>query len=195
MNVLLAVRTQGEHRSLVLFELQGTTMRRLRLPLPALQILQQDLHPPPNDEATARAIALLGHYSTFQQLSFAPHFPLASIADDYTIPPTYLAFVDYQKLYEKPVDTVLESSPASMPTSPDPRGSAPSADVPDVPSVPEHPTKASSSFLEEPSRWVYQDPKGILRGKMSTQLVNTIPSNTFFLFRTLGFRDNAELVT
>lgn len=100
------------------------------------------------EENAAKALNLLGPYSTFQQLSFAPHFPLASIADECIIPPTYLAFVDYQKLYEKPMHTKMKDLGLSSDR--------------DDPSPP--PLLGSQQVPEKPVRWVYKDPKGIIQG-------------------------------
>lgn len=52
------------------------------------------------DELITMAAAQMSAYTTFQQLSFAPQFPLATIADDYVIPPTYPSFLDYRSQYE-----------------------------------------------------------------------------------------------
>ncbi|KAG9083421.1 hypothetical protein FS749_006049 [Ceratobasidium sp. UAMH 11750] len=51
--------------------------------------------------------AQAGPYTTFQQLSFAPAFPLAAIADDYIIPPTYLSFCEYRDEWEPDVERVV----------------------------------------------------------------------------------------
>lgn len=46
------------------------------------------------DELMALATAHTSPYTTFQQLTFAPNFPLATIADEYIIPPTYPSFLE-----------------------------------------------------------------------------------------------------
>ncbi|KAG8747946.1 hypothetical protein FRC10_010565 [Ceratobasidium sp. 414] len=66
----------------------------------------------PNDpalveEMTALTTAQSGSYTTFQQLSFAPAFPLAAIADDYIIPPTYLSFCEYRDEWEPDAERVV----------------------------------------------------------------------------------------
>ncbi|KAG9098882.1 hypothetical protein FRC06_005875 [Ceratobasidium sp. 370] len=66
----------------------------------------------PNDPALAEEMAALttaqaGPYTTFQQLSFAPAFPLAAIADDYIIPPTYLSFCEYRDEWEPDAERVV----------------------------------------------------------------------------------------
>jgi hypothetical protein len=106
----------------------------------------------PSDDNVAKSVAALGPYTTFQQLSFAPRFPLAGIADEYIIPPTYLSFVEYQKRYEVPFEQPAEETQQAEPEE--------EVDEPSSPS------SLASSLLSplEPPRWVYQDPKGILRG-------------------------------
>jgi hypothetical protein len=96
------------------------------------------------DELVALATAQMGPYTTFQQLSFAPNIPLASIADEYIIPPTYPSFLEYRSKYEpdtghsNSVDlTQLQFSPPGLPPP------APSA----------------------PSRWFYRDPKSMIHGE------------------------------
>ncbi|KAG8791922.1 hypothetical protein FRC12_007837 [Ceratobasidium sp. 428] len=69
----------------------------------------------PNDPVLAEELAALnaaqsGPYTTFQQLSFAPAFPLAAIADDYVIPPTYLEFCAYRDEWEPDAERV-EAAP------------------------------------------------------------------------------------
>ena len=92
--------------------------------------------------------AQMGAYTTFQQLSFTPKFPLASIADEYVIPPTYPDVLDYKLRYEtenKKVDVAEEVhaqeqahfTPPGLPV----------------------PTPAA------PSRWFYRDPKNVVHGQ------------------------------
>lgn len=90
--------------------------------------------------------SMSGFYTTFQQLSFAPNFPIAIIADEYTIPPTYLDFVTYKGEHEKDLDMR------------DYFGDGPSNDTDGK--VPRSPPGLTTS-----PRWVYLDPIGILRGK------------------------------
>ncbi|QRV76384.1 GYF domain-containing protein mpd2 [Ceratobasidium sp. AG-Ba] len=59
------------------------------------------------EEMAALTTAQAGAYTTFQQLSFAPAFPLASIADDYIIPPTYLSFCEYRDQWEPDAERVI----------------------------------------------------------------------------------------
>ena len=56
------------------------------------------------DELVTLAAAQMSPYTTFQQLSFAPKFPLATIADEYIISPTYRSFLEYRSQYEPEVD-------------------------------------------------------------------------------------------
>ena len=92
-------------------------------------------------------------YTTFQQLSFAPNFPLAAIADEYVIPPTYLDFIDYQKQHE----TNLDISDIPI-TNGAPAGTSQTANASSAPRSP-------PGLPRPPPRWVYRDPKGILRGE------------------------------
>lgn len=96
------------------------------------------------EELVALATAQMGPYTTFQQLSFAPNFPLASIADDYIIPPTYPDFLDYRTEYEPEVNGSSNVDLAQVQFSP--------------PGLPV-PTSCP------PPKWFYQDPKGIVHGK------------------------------
>jgi len=91
-------------------------------------------------------------YTTFQQLSFAPNFPLAAIADEYAIPPTYLDFIDYQKHHEASLDI------SEIPTTGEPADASQTADTPAAP-------RAPPGLPRPPPRWIYRDPKGILRGE------------------------------
>ena len=81
-----------------------------------------------------------GPYTTFQQLGFAPKFPLASIADEYIIPPTYATFLEYRAEFEPEEGgsdlTQVQFSPPGLP-------------IP-IPAA--------------PSCWYYRDPKGIIHG-------------------------------
>ncbi|KAJ7107623.1 hypothetical protein C8R43DRAFT_963074 [Mycena crocata] len=74
------------------------------------------------EELVALATARMGPYTTFQQLSFAPKFPLASIADEYIIPPTYPDFLDYRTEHEPEASgsnstdlTQIQFSPPGLP--------------------------------------------------------------------------------
>lgn len=114
----------------------------------------QDTVTTPNEAATSNSVAhpeelvtiataQMGPYTTFQQLSFAPKFPLASIADEYIIPPTYPAFLEYRAEHEPEEGsstdlTRIQFSPPGLP-------------VP-VPTA--------------PSRWYYRDPKNVVHGKL-----------------------------
>ena len=94
------------------------------------------------EELVALASAQVGPYTTFQQLSFAPKIPLATIADDYIIPPTYPNFLGYRAEHEP--DTYGDGrNLASIQFSP-----------------PGLPMPASAP----PSRWFYRDPKCVVHG-------------------------------
>jgi hypothetical protein len=96
------------------------------------------------EELVALSSAQMGQYTTFQQLSFAPRFPLASIADDYIIPPTYPQYLQHREQYE----------PGSSITP----GTAGSSQVQFSP--PGLPVPA----ISPPTRWFYRDPKGVVHG-------------------------------
>ena len=92
------------------------------------------------EELLAVATAQMGPYTTFQQLGFAPNFPLASIADEYIIPPTYPTFLEYRAEHEPNADgtAVLSETQFSPPGLPIPTPTAP--------------------------RWYYRDPKNVVHG-------------------------------
>ncbi|KAG1716564.1 hypothetical protein ID866_616 [Astraeus odoratus] len=97
------------------------------------------------EELMAIASTQVGPYTTFQQLSFAPKFPLATIADDYIIPPTYADFLGYRAEHEpENVDlSTIQFNPPGLPM----------------------PAPAP------PSRWFYRDPKGIVHGPWKATLM------------------------
>ncbi|KAJ7042438.1 hypothetical protein C8F04DRAFT_1030059 [Mycena alexandri] len=102
------------------------------------------------EELVALATARMGPYTTFQQLSFAPKFPLASIADEYIIPPTYPDFLDYRTEHEPEASgsngtdlTQIQFSPPGLP----------------VPAV------------TAPSKWFYRDPKNTIHGPWKASLM------------------------
>jgi len=105
----------------------------------------QTLH---GEDVSVLTTAQMGAYTTFQQLGFTPKFPLASIADEYIIPPTYPDVLDYKLMYEtenKNEDVAVEAhTPEQAHFTP--------------PGLPV-PTPAA------PSRWFYRDPKNVIHGK------------------------------
>ncbi|TCD66373.1 hypothetical protein EIP91_001422 [Steccherinum ochraceum] len=102
------------------------------------------------DELLAMAAASASPYSTFQQLSFAPRFPLAAIADEYVIPPTYPSFLEYRKEFEPDVDGQPKVDLSQTQFSP------PGLPVP---------------IQLPPCRWFYKDPKGIIHGPWKASLM------------------------
>ena len=84
-----------------------------------------------------------GPYTTFQQLSFSPNFPLAAIVDEYVIPPTYPDFLQYRSVYEPEVNGNADVDLSQVQFTP--------------PGLPVPPTAP-------PSRWYYRDPKGVVHG-------------------------------
>jgi hypothetical protein len=97
------------------------------------------------DELLAVTTAQMGPYTTFQQLTFSPNFPLASIADEYIIPPTYPEFVEYRDLYETEVNVDANTNTETTQAQFSPPG------LPVPPPAP-------------PSKWYYRDPKGVVHG-------------------------------
>lgn len=127
----------------------------------------------PTDEPSAVVIAQMGPYTTFQQLSFAPRFPLASIADDYIIPPTYPNFLSYRDEHEQGEDTSKNNGSELVPT----QFSPPGLPIP-VPSG--------------PTQWYYKDPKGVMHGMCHKIASNVEKLNE--LSRTMGLESHAGLV-
>ncbi len=102
--------------------------------------------PGQNEEVLLMTTTQMGPYTTFQQLSFAPRFPLASIADEYIIPPTYPSVLETkarQELKNGNEDVLVESQERAQFTPP-------GLPVP---------------TLSAPSRWFYRDPKNIIHGE------------------------------
>ncbi|KAJ7225712.1 hypothetical protein GGX14DRAFT_640516 [Mycena pura] len=102
------------------------------------------------EELLALATTRMGPYTTFQQLSFAPKFPLASIADEYIIPPTYPDFIEYRNEYEPEASgsnstdlTQIQFSPPGLPVPP----------------------------VTAPCRWYYRDPKNTIHGPWKASLM------------------------
>ncbi|KAF9056319.1 hypothetical protein BJ165DRAFT_1432592 [Panaeolus papilionaceus] len=99
------------------------------------------------EELLLLATAQMGPYTTFQQLTFAPNFPLASIADEYIIPPTYPTFMEYKAEHEpengEENGPVTQFSPPGLPIP------APTA----------------------PSKWYYRDPKSVVHGPWKASLM------------------------
>ncbi|KAI0757127.1 hypothetical protein C8Q80DRAFT_1333768 [Daedaleopsis nitida] len=102
------------------------------------------------DELVTLAAAQMSPYTTFQQLSFAPNFPLATIADEYIIPPTYGSFLDYRGQYE-----------------PDGEGNA----IVDLSQVQFSPPGLPVPTPAPPSKWFYRDPKGVIHGPWKASLM------------------------
>lgn len=101
------------------------------------------------EELAALAATQVSPYTTFQQLSFAPNFPLASIADEYIIPPTYTSFLQYREEYE-----------------PESAGN----DNPDMSPMHLSQLQLSPPGLPLPAplppcQWFYRDPKSVVHGK------------------------------
>ncbi|KAF8167951.1 hypothetical protein B0H34DRAFT_670257 [Crassisporium funariophilum] len=101
------------------------------------------------EEVVVLATAQMGPYTTFQQLGFAPNFPLASIADEYIIPPTYATFLEYRSEHEPEggaTHTDLSQTQFSPPGLPVP-----------TPTV--------------PPKWYYRDPKNVVHGPWKASLM------------------------
>ncbi|KAF7784446.1 hypothetical protein Agabi119p4_611 [Agaricus bisporus var. burnettii] len=106
----------------------------------------------PTDELLAVATAQMGPYTTFQQLKFTPRFPLASITDDFVIPPSYPTFLEYRDRYEPEEDANNNSITTDKPSQFSPPG---------LPA----PTPTG------PTQWYYKDPKGVTHGPWSSALM------------------------
>ncbi|EPQ60823.1 hypothetical protein GLOTRDRAFT_135438 [Gloeophyllum trabeum ATCC 11539] len=102
------------------------------------------------EELVALATAHMGPYTTFQQLSFSPNFPLAAIADEYMIPPTYPSFLQYRAEHEPEVNGSATVDLAQVNFSP-----------------PGLPVPAPTA----PSMWYYRDPKGVVHGPWKASLM------------------------
>jgi hypothetical protein len=98
---------------------------------------------PPSEELAVLATAQASPYTTFQQLSFAPNFPLASISDEFVIPPTYQEFLQYR----------AEHEPASV-----------GENGVDLSQIQFSPPGLPAPVTLPPSKWYYRDPKGIVHG-------------------------------
>jgi hypothetical protein len=119
----------------------------------------QDVTQP--DETNAAATLKMGPFTTFQQLAFAPKFPLASIANEYIIPPTYASFLDYRNEHEAEPSGQDSADLASLQFTP-----------PGLPLLSPLP----------PSRWFYRDPKGVVHGVFSLFCLN----ESFYLTARIG---------
>lgn len=96
-----------------------------------------------SEELVTIATANMSPYTTFQQLNFSPRFPLASIADEYIIPPTYRDFLEYRAEHEHEDGSNMDLTQIQF--------SPPGLPVP-VPTA--------------PSRWYYRDPKNVVHGRV-----------------------------
>lgn len=102
------------------------------------------------EELVALTTAQIGPYTTFQQLSFAPKFPLASVSDDYTIPPTYADFLGYRAEHEP--DTCGNGSV-------------------NLATIQFNPPGLPMPTPSPPSRWCYRDPRGNVHGPWKATLM------------------------
>ncbi|KAG7099368.1 hypothetical protein E1B28_001224 [Marasmius oreades] len=116
------------------------------------------------EELVALATAQMGPYTTFQQLSFAPRFPLASIADDYVIPPTYPDFMEYKHNHEPENDNEVVTNNDGNVSG---RSSADATQVQFSPPGLPVPTPTA------PSKWFYRDPKGVVHGPWRASLMQS----------------------
>ncbi|KAG8936885.1 hypothetical protein FRC02_009975 [Tulasnella sp. 418] len=112
--------------------------------------------PPPEELAAIAAVAQFGPYTTFQQLSFAPNFPLGTIADDYIIPPTYDEFMAYRRRHEPTATGVSEL-----------------IDAPEAPAILGPPAPPAPPLPSTAPKWYYVDPKGVLQGPWKTSLMQS----------------------
>jgi hypothetical protein len=117
----------------------------------------QTLH---GEEVLVLTTTQMGVYTTFQQLSFTPKFPLASIADEYVIPPTYPDVLDYKLRYE--TENKKDGVAVEVHTPEQAHFTPPGLPVPT-------PTA--------PSRWFYRDPKNVIHGKFISVFHDLIGSH------------------
>ncbi|CAG8612251.1 2878_t:CDS:2, partial [Acaulospora colombiana] len=103
--------------------------------------------PHPDELATA-ALMAMGPYTTFQQLSFAPNFPLATLAEECIIPPSYRAVKEYKKIYE-----------------PEERDTTQGTETSETP-------EDFNAHLHD-VQWFYKDPKGVVRGPWPSSLMQS----------------------
>lgn len=101
------------------------------------------------DDLVSLAAAQIGSYSTFQQLSFAPNFPLAAIGDEWIIPPVYTKVLQHYPRHSHDSNGGGPSEESNLITEEQQMLPPPGLPMP-LPSP--------------PSRWYYKDPKGIVRG-------------------------------
>lgn len=102
------------------------------------------------DDLVALAAAQIGSYTTFQQLPFAPNFPLAAISNEWIIPPTYPKVLQH---YPKINHTSINGS-----SSEENNIIAEEQQVLPPPGLP-------VPLPSPPSKWYYKDPKGVVRGQ------------------------------
>lgn len=144
------------------------------------------LNAPHAEELVALATAQMGPYTTFQQLSFSPRFPLASVADEYVIPPTYRSFLEYKATHEPqsqpeeetsnheeeqapqpPQDQQPQPAEASTTVADTVQASTSNAVVP----VQFTPPGLPLPMPAPPPKWFYRDPKGVVHGKPCSTLL------------------------
>jgi len=102
-----------------------------------------------SDTPTRKTLTNTEPYTTFQQLAFAPQFPLVTIADECVIPPSYPSVLKHQKEFET---IQSDTCPPYQPFTP-----------------PGLPVPATTP----PSKWYYKDPKGILQGPWKASLMQS----------------------
>ncbi|KAF8475427.1 hypothetical protein JB92DRAFT_3051408, partial [Gautieria morchelliformis] len=103
------------------------------------------------EDLVALAASQIGVYTTFQQLSFAPKFPLATLADECIIPPTYPSAVKHPKIRSNADDANIDVLQQQV---------LPPPGLPLPPSLPL-------------SKWYYKDPKGVVQGPWKTSLMQS----------------------
>jgi hypothetical protein len=149
VNVSVAVGMAPGHDAALIPAEHPEAQSEQRPPTPEPAVSTSQAHA---DELLAVTTAQMGPYTTFQQLTFSPNFPLASIADEYIIPPTYPEFIEYRDLYETDVNVDASSNTETTQAQFSPPG------LPVPPPAP-------------PSKWYYRDPKGIVHGPWKASLM------------------------
>jgi hypothetical protein len=103
-------------------------------------------------ELLALAAAQSAPYTTFQQLTFAPIFPLATLGDEVIIPPSYPDFCRHKEIHENPED----DNASQTQTQPQSHFTPPGLPPPRL-------------LLQ--CKWYYRDPKGVIQGKCCTNIL------------------------
>ncbi|KAL0950994.1 hypothetical protein HGRIS_007739 [Hohenbuehelia grisea] len=132
------------------------------------------------EEVVALATVQMGPYTTFQQLSFAPRFPTAAIADEYIIPPTYRDFLQYRSEHEPDAPLAADAPSGSGTDASGSESGSNSGNGTTASAVPVPQDLAQIQFSPPglpvptpiaPSKWYYRDPKSVVHGPWKASLM------------------------